>query len=395
MFESICIRDQELAGKTGPLDMGFLAETLLFYQKVHVIGHVTVLRQLVPACGPDTLIELLQRGCLKVGYLEQLGAIQTKDFGKSNERHAPISMTSPVYELENAAPEAFKKATGKSGRGRRLASRFVSLVERIPAEPNLLDTARGDFLSEDYLENSFRELLRVLAPEYTMPPKLIASVAEHSGLFEIKTHIDFSAANASYHKMISPSHSSLTVAYFLNLLQRARENLHFASRLCAEMATSPTISPIMSLKVDSLVKSRQRNQERMSCFQDFILHDCRAIREAVNSGEKTFADVLKLLDKAEKFKKWLKDKQPEADLCKEYHHAVTRDTWVDKLPGKTARWSLFTGAGLGIDALGAGGFGTALGVGLGAFDEFILDRLAKGWKPNQFVEGPLNRFLNK
>lgn len=41
-----------------------------------------------------------------------------------------------------------------------------------------------------------------------------------------------------------------------------------------------------------------------------------------------------------------------------------------------------------------GGLGTLGGVALSALDSFVLDRMLKGWKPNQFVEGPLRRFLD-
>jgi hypothetical protein len=37
--------------------------------------------------------------------------------------------------------------------------------------------------------------------------------------------------------------------------------------------------------------------------------------------------------------------------------------------------------------------GAAVGVGLSAADTFLLDKLLKGWKPNQFVEGPLKEFI--
>jgi hypothetical protein len=67
------------------------------------------------------------------------------------------------------------------------------------------------------------------------------------------------------------------------------------------------------------------------------------------------------------------------------------ETLIDKLPHKIIRWSLFTGAGVAIDLLGAGGIGTAGGVLMSAADSFLVDRIAKGWKPVQFVNGPLRR----
>jgi hypothetical protein len=64
-------------------------------------------------------------------------------------------------------------------------------------------------------------------------------------------------------------------------------------------------------------------------------------------------------------------------------------SWVERLPIKTTRWGIFTGAGLAIDALGAGGLGMVTGVALSAFDTFELDKLISGWRPYHFVENDL------
>jgi hypothetical protein len=37
--------------------------------------------------------------------------------------------------------------------------------------------------------------------------------------------------------------------------------------------------------------------------------------------------------------------------------------------------------------------GIPAGLALGATDSFIVDRLLKGWRPNQFIEGPLRDFV--
>jgi hypothetical protein len=107
---------------------------------------------------------------------------------------------------------------------------------------------------------------------------------------------------------------------------------------------------------------------------------------------KSFDDLLKLLDKAAKFKAWLKNQKPDENLCKNYLREVTASTWIEKLPAKSLRWTLFTGAGLAADSVGAGGIGTAIGVGVSAADAFLLDKIIKGWKPNHFVNEHLTNF---
>ena len=106
-----------------------------------------------------------------------------------------------------------------------------------------------------------------------------------------------------------------------------------------------------------------------------------------------FAAVLKLLDSADKFRHWLHQQPPDTNLVRAYYQEAIKDTWAEKLPAKSTRWSIFTGVGLGIDALGAGGLGTAANVAVSAVDAFLVDKLAKGWKPHQFVERDLKPLL--
>lgn len=130
-------------------------------------------------------------------------------------------------------------------------------------------------------------------------------------------------------------------------------------------------------------------------FQDYVFDDARAISESINSGEKSFRDLYQLLIEAAKFKSWLKEQEPNQELFRAYFQEITKKSWVDKLPPKSIRWAIFNLAGLGIDALGAGGVGKLMGLTVSAFDEFLLDKIIKGWKPNQFIETSKIKFLNE
>jgi len=66
MFETICIRNQYKSND--PIDLGFLAEAMLFYQQVRVVGNHVALKQLVKQCGAEALVELLKSGFLKISY---------------------------------------------------------------------------------------------------------------------------------------------------------------------------------------------------------------------------------------------------------------------------------------------------------------------------------------
>lgn len=105
--------------------------------------------------------------------------------------------------------------------------------------------------------------------------------------------------------------------------------------------------------------------------------------------------MLNILPKSKQFHEWLQSQHPDQDVIKTYFQDVIRTTWVDRLPAKSVRWILFTAAGIGADALGAGGLGTMAGIGLSAADTFVLDKILKGWKPNQFVDNSLRQFISR
>ena len=72
------------------------------------------------------------------------------------------------------------------------------------------------------------------------------------------------------------------------------------------------------------------SKNKIEVFQDFVLDDARAVSEAINSGARSFSELIPIIQKATRFKKWIADKEPDAQLAKDYFREVTADTWVDK-----------------------------------------------------------------
>ena len=88
MFESICIRSQN-NDESAPIDIGFLAEAMLFYQHVRVAGNHIVLKQLVKQCGAETIIALIRNGHLSISYQTGGIGIHTPHTKNSDEIHMP------------------------------------------------------------------------------------------------------------------------------------------------------------------------------------------------------------------------------------------------------------------------------------------------------------------
>jgi hypothetical protein len=393
MFEAICIRNQN-EGKN-PIDIGFLAEALLFYQQVRIIGNDSAVEQLVKQCGAETLIELLKGGFLKISYQTMNAAMQTLNTNSPNEIHSPIFFSAPRLALQNVAPKVFTEVTGRSGKGRRLGNRFIALVDSIPKTDTIGRAFEEDLSLENYINKAVVKFLSIHVPEYQIPQPFEFRIIKQEKGYSVRTNIDFPRVNYFYHKRVSVTHSTLTPAYILARLFGVQENLFFSSLYSAELAVSSESSFLLQTKINDVLDRRKSSREQISSFQDFIFNNGYKLREAINAGEKSFADLLKLLDKATKFKSWLKNQKPDENLCKNYLREATASTWIEKLPAKSMRWPLFTGAGIAADSIGAGGIGTAIGVGLSAADAFLVDKIINGWKPNHFINDHLVKFLNE
>jgi hypothetical protein len=267
-------------------------------------------------------------------------------------------------------------------------------IETIKYQTNICDLVREDLNNSDYIKQSIIETIKFYNPALTLRPEEIdyAFVKTDAG-FLFQTNLNYEEINKNIPnnpdgKIINPT------GLMLNILE-TRGDMHLASDLNAEIATTGINTSLMKLKFHDIYKRTTKSANEIFQFNDFTLSNGHAIREVINNGDKNFDDFFAVLDKADKFKEWLRNIGDDKSIIQEYHAAVTKETWIDKLPPKSFRWSFFTGAGLLADMLATGGIGTAIGIGLSAGDEFLLDRVLKGWKPNVFVDKELKKFVVK
>jgi hypothetical protein len=64
--------------------------------------------------------------------------------------------------------------------------------------------------------------------------------------------------------------------------------------------------------------------------------------------------------------------------------------WVDKLPVKALRFGLFVAGGKIADMWAPG-----TSVAAEFVDAFVVEKIAKRWRPHYFVENDLRNFLDK
>ena len=384
------------------IDIGLVAETTFFYGTTQLLLNRGSVCALVSQIPEHQLIGLFDRNAIQLSYLREAFSVHTSGIPQVHDLGAVQLYSTGVGEKKlNYRDEielALERERGKSAGTRRLARMIgdrVKLHRLRFEEPNesIPDLARRDLRDATFVKQAIVAVLNRLVPSYKLPQFHFRLLNVEAGGYVVDTNLDFDAINRVYHRNIPVSHSSISPAYLLVHILDARADLFFAAYYMAELVTAQVYSDIIGIKHFDFLMRRQQNVKEADQFIELSLPDFPTIREAINSGERTFAEFLVLLDKAEKFKKWIQKTNPDAGLVQEYHKAVTAETWADKLPSKGVRFAVATGIGLAAELIAPSGIALASGIGAGAFDTFILDRLLKGWRPNQFIEGPYKKFV--
>lgn len=400
MFESVVLRRPIFGDKK--LDVGLLAETLLFYQNVHLILDHGSLISIVKTIGAENLLWLIENEHIKASFMKQgMGTITSRQGGLPVHNFGVFEVGSKQkkrYSKEEAILLALETASLPMRDARQYAKK---LGKRIPTEKLEVDSnksldivgmAREDLLDARYVNTAIRLILHELAPVLEIPPSWEFRVHEASNGFAVLTNFDFNEINSAYHRIVSPSESTISPEFLLNHILDARADIAFSAKHMAELVTTPMSSKSLELKFSMMLEKRSRNTSDIDLFQQIHLEG-NAVRKVINSKERSFSEFLELLERAQKFKSWLKSTHPEVGLIKEYYASATANTWIEKLPMKTMRFSVFSGLGVLADAMFPTGLGTVAGIGAGAADTFIMDKLLKGWRPSQFVEEKLSNFV--
>jgi hypothetical protein len=394
MFKRITIGRKNSTGDL--IDLGLIAECLVFYEKVRVITTHDSFKYLVRCCGPDEVLELLRMGALELEYFDNQTGIQSVETNLGT-LYKLITFYTERLKYPQLSRQFFDQMAGPSGKGaNRMFNRFSRFVRHSMYTTETLEAVKEDWLDDSYVFPAAKSFLSMEAPEYEAPDPLSFKVnyLPEQG-FTVSTNIDFDSANASYHRHVPVEFSSLDVSRFLILIADTRRDLVVGAHNESEFALRPQSAVIAACKFAEVVSKASKGIRASDVFQEEVIEGLPSIREVVNSGEKTFRDVIGLVERADKFKNWLKKHADAKDLRTEYCREVAHIGWADKLPAKAVRFLLIESA---VEALGRA-FGTAMvgkaaGLGFSTADALLFDKLLKGWTPNQFVEGPLKKFLH-
>jgi hypothetical protein len=398
MFDRIVYIPRNFTGTT--VDLGTFAELLLFFGRVEVLVGPGEFTELLKSVGLDNLLQFQDEGLVTVRVLREVLAVH---HSRRTDTYDFISLepSSSGAEKRPRTPDevvtaAMRRARIGEGLVRRRLGRFFrhgsveSVNDRVGHPKGIPEQARRDLEDASYVTDVVRAFLDGYG--YTSRPEdWRFRVHRVEGGFRIDTNLDFDRLS----RISSAIHGEpreLTAAHLVDCVQDIRFEHHRGAVHDADIAASFFSGRLRQLRLLSRPAPGKRSgTEQVAQFQDVVLQG-RSIGDAMRSGRRTVKDLFELLAKAHRFKEWLAGRPPDADLLAEYVQEISHLPWIEKLPGRVLRFSLASGASLAAGALLDPTAGAISGAGLAAADDFLIERLARGWRPNQFVRDDLERF---
>jgi len=149
----------------------------------------------------------------------------------------------------------------------------------------------------------------------------------------------------------------------------------------------------MRAKVNSFIDRLTNGQKSIDRFQDIALAG-RSFRQAYESNAFTISQIMDFVESKEtqRFKRWISDAKPNADLLREYDRSNAADSaFIKSLPVRMARFVMFSSAGalLGNTLGGAGAAGALTGLAIdwtvSKAEEMLFEQIKLGWRPNQWI----------
>jgi len=392
MFDHVVLRRAD-GGQA--LSAGQIAEALLIYQKVHLVIDRGTLLGLIRQIGMPQLLRLLQRQDFSAVYCEEMLGTSTDNVG-AFRIHGFVAFTlsgdpnaGDLRSVDDRVRFELERADVPKAEARRFAKAFL---EHVPVRRfsgnhflsgGITEAAKRDVLDAGYTKEAIRRAIQVMPGGYAVGQDLKFDVIDTALGFHVFTNVDFDGINLK-RAAFAPPEDPITPAHLLTGILDARADLALASFYGGDFVTSASVSAMIQVRYSELLRRSALNAASLQQFAEVVLPDTRTVAEVIDSGERTFDEFLVLLDKAIRFKAWAKAVNPDENLIRTYLRDVSSEGWIQKLPQKSVRYA-FT---LALDASNP-----VAGMVAGFVDNFVLEKLLGGWRPNHFIATRLQPFV--
>jgi hypothetical protein len=389
MFERVVLR----RSSRGPaISAGELAEALLFYQKVHLIVDFGSFGGLVRSVGAGNILSLIKEGMLSVTYMDETLCTMA-DSNALGSTYSLEAMTflgnNQKYSRKNAMQTQLLRSGMSKSASKNFAERFrrhfafTKMTGDHYIGGGITNAATFSLNDNKNVENAVKIIVESEVGSNFLPSDFKFNIQfSEEKKFNVSTNLDINKAESAY-KSLHGNNSTFNISQILNEYLYAQGDLILCAHYGGDFFTSSLTGSLLEEKSKELFLKTKISNHQLLALQNVIFDESRQLREVIDSEEKSFSDFMKLLDKSRKFKSWLHSSNPDKQVVSEYIRAITSEGWLDKLPTKAIRFVIGNIWDL-VEPISGKGFSVV--------DNFLLDKLAGGWKPNIFVDKHLKKF---
>lgn len=363
---------------TAPFALGELLESLVLYERVHLhVDDDLQLLEVINWFGPQNFVSFFEE-FHETTVIHALSQTVLSGPGNSTQIGFLDSITGYQTNLEYMRQRkvVLSKEAGSP-------SMLTDSMKNDPrAEAVLRRIKWADWVPDNFFPSLFndpRELSRRLkayadAAGIPVPPAFTVRVGEYS--------------DWHYSDVVGETDDGTKFTGAKRILDQ-----YVAERIAT--FGSPTIEPsanlilpgnapfLLSYDMWRLLDPHTNARETQTLFRDALTATVPNLALATQGLERMPDELFLLLAKARRSRLSL---EPEVRL-RDVITATLRPAWLERLPPRIARWTLFEGIGEGIGQLNGGSPGFVAAAAISAFDAFLLDKLATRWSPNQYLVG--------
>lgn len=394
MFEKIFLKKNRISENT--IDLGKLCESLLFYRETNFLLDKFTAEQFVRLVGIEKLKEYSEQGILKLHYRNT--AIGTTAFEVGSKTAVgPYVSKSKAFNLEEPVFKGFLESTGSETNSRQNTRDFLDLCSPLEYTVGFQKQLESECEDIELLKSQFKIYINSYLPQLdvsnlTFEIDKIIPTQIGTKAYVYKSNYDLDDLNEKYSTLFPVGHKLNWMSFLLNTTESSGD-INIASQYDTELYSDEKHTIYIQSRFNELIKRVIKSTENIQTFERLSLENYKPISETINSGERTFEEFTKIIDKSIEFREWLSHLDGNHSLLNEYYDAITKESWIDKKPIKALRIGVFTGLGF-LGDLMAGGIpiGSILS---SASDNYLVPKLLKGWKPNQFIDSQVKPFLKE
>lgn len=380
MFNSITINYDKVTHT-----LGQIIECLLFYDEVNLVIKQDCLPDLWQRIGFDGLDRLKEYGLVLYIATNTIACGKFPGYGE-DVRYVYLYSADMHYRVCEKSLKTFCQTEKLDREQTKIVEHYVDITQEFEFSNNALVAVHEDiyehFIHKEILQEQLRELNYPISM-FDRVNKYEFRKLEKGFVFD--TNMATGELELKVAQCGQPGFRFRHSGLLLNMVE-VYELMDFSLQKNSVLYTSSAQSLIVSCKQRNVLERYNKDKSAIENFEQAEVHPFTSIAEVIDSGSKSFEDIVDLLHAAREFKIWKSQLSDEKSFVEEFDRAMKVELpWTQRVAGKVLRF-LFT--------QGVGFLCAPLGVVANGLDSLIVNNLrCGGWKPAQFVNGELKRFM--